>query len=165
MPQYVWSKHHKFHHAHNGDWDKYRGLYTTLSVDEYEALTETQQLLYRLKCSIVAAPIAGLIYVIFNPRFNWLKGSIGLLRPIAKGKIANPDQSIHALVASYETRYWQSPKRVWHMTWNNELRAPVPQDALQGCGNLRQRHAGDGPKQMRIFVVARDQALPSSPSP
>ena len=55
MPQYVWSKHHNFHHANNGDWDKYRGLYTTLSVDEYEALTETQQLLYRLKCSIVAA--------------------------------------------------------------------------------------------------------------
>src|SRR5208283_3082244 len=55
MPQYVWSQHHNFHHANNGNWDKYRGLYTTLSVDEYEALTETQQLLYRLKCSIVAA--------------------------------------------------------------------------------------------------------------
>src|SRR5260370_28579833 len=73
MPQYVWSKHHNFHHANNGDCDKYRGLYTTLSVDEYEALTQTQQLLYRLKCSIVAAPGAGRIYVIFKPRFNWLK--------------------------------------------------------------------------------------------
>src|SRR5271163_105506 len=104
MPQYVWSKHHNFHHAHNGNWDKYRGLYTTLSGDEYEALTETQQLLYRLKCSIAAAPIAGLIYVIFNPRFNWIKGSIGLLRHIVKEKIANPDQSMHAL-GSYETRY------------------------------------------------------------
>ena len=39
MPQYVWSKHHNFHHANNGDWDKYRGLYTTLSGDEYDGAT------------------------------------------------------------------------------------------------------------------------------
>ena len=24
MPQYVWSQHHSYHHAHNGDWEKYR---------------------------------------------------------------------------------------------------------------------------------------------
>ena len=137
MPQYVWSKHHNFHHANNGDWDKYRGLYTTLSGDEYEALTETQQLLYRLKCSIAAAPIAGLIYVIFNPRFNWLKGSIGLLRHIVKGKIANPDQSIHALVASYETRYWQSPKEYWHMTWNNVVLLSIWAIMCWACGTER----------------------------
>ncbi len=40
MPQYVWSQHHNFHHANNGNWEKYRGLYTTLSVDEYAAMTE-----------------------------------------------------------------------------------------------------------------------------
>jgi acyl-lipid omega-6 desaturase (Delta-12 desaturase) len=33
MPQHVWSHHHNFHHANNGNWEKYRGLYTTLSVD------------------------------------------------------------------------------------------------------------------------------------
>src|SRR5689334_22827801 len=43
MPQYVWSRHHNYHHAHNGDWDLYRGLYTTLSVDEYAAMTGAQQ--------------------------------------------------------------------------------------------------------------------------
>ena len=134
MPQYVWSKHHNFHHAHNGDWDKYRGLYTTLSVDEYEALTETQQLLYRLKCSIAAAPIAGLIYVIFNPRFNWLKCSMGLLSHIVKGKVANPGQPIHALVASYETRYWQSPREYWHMTWNNVALLSIWAMMCWACG-------------------------------
>jgi len=25
MPQYVWSQHHSYHHAHNGDREKYRG--------------------------------------------------------------------------------------------------------------------------------------------
>jgi omega-6 fatty acid desaturase (delta-12 desaturase) len=68
MPQYVWSQHHNFHHANNGNWEKYRGLYTTLSVDEYAAMTDAQQRMYRRKCSIATAPFAGLIYVIFNPR-------------------------------------------------------------------------------------------------
>src|ERR1700730_15234375 len=64
MPQYVWSQHHNYHHAHNGNWEKYRGPYTTLSVDEYAAMTDAQQRMYRGKCSIALAPFAGFIYVI-----------------------------------------------------------------------------------------------------
>ena len=119
MPQYVWSQHHNFHHANNGNWEKYRGLYTTLSVDEYAAKTDAQQRMYRGKCSIAVAPFAGLIYVIFNPRFTWLKGSIGLVSHIVKGKFAQPDLSIKAHAASFETRYWKSRKEYWHMFWNN----------------------------------------------
>jgi acyl-lipid omega-6 desaturase (Delta-12 desaturase) len=119
MPQYVWSKHHNFHHAHNGNWEKYRGVYTTLSVDEYAAMTDTQQRMYRRKCSIATAPFAGLIYVIFNPRFTWLKGSFGLVSHILKGKVEQPNLSIKAHAASFETRYWKSDKEYWHMFWNN----------------------------------------------
>jgi omega-6 fatty acid desaturase (delta-12 desaturase) len=119
MPQYVWSRHHNFHHANNGNWEKYRGLYTTLSVNEYAAMTDAQQRMYRRKCSIATAPFAGLIYVIFNPRFTWLKGSIGLLSHIVKGKFAQPGLSIKAHAASFETRYWKSRKEYWHMFWNN----------------------------------------------
>jgi omega-6 fatty acid desaturase (delta-12 desaturase) len=119
MPQYVWSRHHNFHHANNGNWEKYRGLYTTLSVDEYAAMTDAQQRMYRRKCSIAVAPFAGLVYVIFNPRFNWLKGSLGLLGHIVKGKVTQPNRSIRAHAASFETRYWKSRKEYWHMSWNN----------------------------------------------
>jgi len=119
MPQYVWSQHHNYHHAHNGNWEKYRGLYTTLSVDEYAAMTDAQQRMYRRKCSIAVAPFAGLIYVIFNPRFTWLKGSIGFVWHIVKGKVAQPNLSIKAHAASFETRYWKSNKEYWHMFWNN----------------------------------------------
>ena len=119
MPQYVWSQHHNFHHANNGNWEKYRGLYTTLSVDEYAAMTEAQQRMYRGKCSIAVAPFAGLIYVIFNPRFTWLKGSIGLVSHIVRGKVAQPNFSMKSLAASFETRYWKSHKEYWHMFWNN----------------------------------------------
>ncbi len=119
MPQYVWSKHHSFHHATNGNWEKYRGLYTTLSVDEYAAMSDAQQRMYRRKCSIATAPFAGLIYVILNPRFTWLKGSIGLVRHILKMKVAQPNLSIRAHAASFETRYWKSYREYWHMFWNN----------------------------------------------
>jgi omega-6 fatty acid desaturase (delta-12 desaturase) len=119
MPQYVWSQHHNYHHAHNGNWDKYRGPYATLSVDEYAALSDTQQRLYRHKCSIAAAPLAGFIYLIFNPRFTWLKGSLGLVMHIARKKMAQPDVTLREHAASYETRYWRSAREYRHMSWNN----------------------------------------------
>jgi acyl-lipid omega-6 desaturase (Delta-12 desaturase) len=119
MPQYVWSQHHNFHHATNGNWEKYRGLYTTLSVDEYAAMSDAQQRMYRRKCSIATAPFAGLIYVIFNPRFTWLKGSIGLVSHILRGKVAQPNLSLGTHVASFETSYWKSYREYWHMFWHH----------------------------------------------
>jgi acyl-lipid omega-6 desaturase (Delta-12 desaturase) len=119
MPQYVWSQHHNYHHAHNGNWDKYRGPYTTLSVDEYAALSGARQRMYRVKCSIAAAPLAGFIYLIFNPRFTWLKGSIGLLAHTLRQKWAHPRVSLQAHAATYRTRYWKSAREYRHMSWNN----------------------------------------------
>lgn len=119
MPQYVWSQHHSYHHAHNGDWQKYRGPYTTRTVDEYRALTYGQRWMYRGKCSIALAPFVGFIYLIFNPRFTWLNGSIGLVRHIVTGKLVQPNLPVKVHAASFKTRYWQSREQYWHMFWNN----------------------------------------------
>ncbi len=119
MPQYVWSKHHDYHHSHNGNWERYRGPYGTLSVDEYAAMTGAQRRMYRHKCSIIGAPIAGFIYLIFNPRFTWMKGSLGLVIHMAARKWAQPRVSLREHAASFETRLWKSPKEHWHMFWNN----------------------------------------------
>lgn len=119
MPQYVWSQHHNYHHAHNGNWQKYRGPYTTLSVDEYAALTDVQQRMYRCKCSIALAPVAGFIYLIVNPRLTWIKGSIGLVIHILRKKIAQPRLSVQKHAASFATPYWKSLKEYRHMFWNN----------------------------------------------
>jgi len=119
MPQHVWSQHHNYHHAHNGNWDKYRGPYTTLSVDEYAALTDTQQRLYRFKCGVAAAPLAGFIYLIFNPRFTWLKGSIGLVLYTLRRKVAQPNVSLQKHASGYEARYWKSAREYRHMLLNN----------------------------------------------
>ena len=119
MPQYVWSQHHNYHHAHNGNWDKYRGPYATLSVDEYAALSRARQRLYRFKCSVVAAPLAGFIYLIFTPRYTWLKGSIGLVIHTLRKKLSQPSVSLQAHAATYRTRYWKCAREYRHILCNN----------------------------------------------
>jgi omega-6 fatty acid desaturase (delta-12 desaturase) len=119
MPQYVWSRNHAYHHVHNGNWDAYRGPYTTLSVDEYAALTLTQQRLYRVKCSMACAPIAGFIYLIFNPRYTWMRGSLELLWQVARGKLAQPRVPLRELAAAHLPRYCKSWKEYRHMSFNN----------------------------------------------
>jgi len=119
MPQYVWSKHHAYHHATNGNWAKYRGPLSTKSVDEYEALTDKQQRMYERVSNIWLIPFGGFVYILFNPRFTWLKGSVSLVRHIIKKKIAQPSISAKAHAADFETLYWASAKEYWHMFWNN----------------------------------------------
>jgi len=134
MPQYVWSQHHNYHHVHNGNWDKYRGPYTTLSVDEYAALSRVQQRMYRVKCSVMAAPLAGFIYLIFTPRFTWLKGSIGLLLHTLRQKLVQPAVSLQAHAATYRTRYWKSAREYRHMLWNNLVLLSAWALMCRACG-------------------------------
>jgi len=121
MPQYVWSQHHSYHHAHNGDWEKYRGPYATPTIDEYAKMTNWQQRVYRGKCSMTLAPLVGFIYLIFNPRFTWFKGSIELVSHIVRNKVAQPRLPIVTCAASFEPKYWKSRMQYWHMFWNNVI--------------------------------------------
>jgi omega-6 fatty acid desaturase (delta-12 desaturase) len=89
MPQYVWSQHHAFHHATNGNWAKYRGPFIVDTVDEYAAMSERQRRRYRLLRRIPLLPLHAFIYVLVMPRVNWLRGR------------------------------WSTPLEGWHMTWNN----------------------------------------------
>jgi len=136
MPQQVWSKHHNYHHATNGNWDRYRGLYTTLSVDEYAAMSDPQQRMYQGKCNIAVAPLAGLIYVIFNPRFNWLRGSLGFVCHTVKRKIVQPNLTLRAHAATFETRYWKSKEEYWQMFWNNVVLLSIWGLMCRGFGTV-----------------------------
>jgi omega-6 fatty acid desaturase (delta-12 desaturase) len=121
MPQYVWSRNHAYHHTHNGNWEKYRGPYTTLSVGEYAAMSDSQQFLYRWKCSPALAPLVGFIYLIFNPRYTWLRGSLSFLAHVIGKKLEQPNVSVRQHAASFKPRYWRSDKEYWHMFWNNAV--------------------------------------------
>lgn len=119
MPQYVWSRHHQHHHSTNGNWARYRGVLNIVPVDEYAAMTARQQRRYRHARNIWLAPFAGFVYLIFNPRVTWLKGSLSLVRHLATMKMAHPASSIKAHALDFKTRYWSSPREYWHMFWNN----------------------------------------------
>src|SRR5258708_34925314 len=88
-------------------------------IDEYEALNEKQKRMYERVRNVWQAPIGGFLYVLFNPRFTWLKGSIRLAAHVIKRKIAQPSITIKAHVADFKTPYWTSSKEYWHMFWNN----------------------------------------------
>jgi len=119
MPQFVWAQHHNYHHSTNGNWAKYRGPLAILSVGEYDLLSRWQQWTYVCGRSICLAPFGGFLYLIFNPRFTWMKGTAALVRHVVRGKIRQPDISLRAHAAGFETRYWASSRQYWHMTMNN----------------------------------------------
>ncbi|TBR43209.1 fatty acid desaturase [Marinomonas agarivorans] len=118
IPQQVWSKHHAYHHATNGDWEKYQGPLSCISTEQYEQLSTKQQKAYRKNRNIWLAPIGGFMYFIFNPRFNWLKGCIQFLFHALKN-IFTGTLSPKKIINSFETRCWGDWQEFFHMTGNN----------------------------------------------
>jgi omega-6 fatty acid desaturase (delta-12 desaturase) len=119
MPQYVWSKHHAYHHATNGDWSKYTGPLGIVTVDAYLALDEAGRRRYRRARHIANAPLAGLLYLAISPRVNWLTGTARLLAHVARRKLAEPGVPLSVHASSFRTKLWSTPKEYRHMTWNN----------------------------------------------
>jgi omega-6 fatty acid desaturase (delta-12 desaturase) len=119
MPQYVWSQHHQYHHANNGNWQRYAGPLNIISVHEYAAMSAAQQRRYRNARSLWLAPFAGFLYLIVNPRLNWLKGSLQLLLHLARAKLAQPAVSLREHARGFKTPLWTSAPEYWHMFWNN----------------------------------------------
>jgi len=119
VPEYVWSKHHAYHHATNGNWSKYRGPLAVLSSEEYSALSEKKQKSYVNGRNILLAPFGGFLYFIFTPRFTWIKGSIQLCIHTIKSKISSPKTSLKEIANSFETNFWSDWKEYRHMAGNN----------------------------------------------
>ncbi|MGQ0587551.1 MAG: fatty acid desaturase [Gammaproteobacteria bacterium] len=119
MPQYVWAHHHRYHHATNGNWARYRGPLAVLSVDEYAALTPRRRRAYVRERDILMAPLGGLLYMIVNPRLTWLKGSARLAWHVVRGKIAQPERSLRQHAQDFKTPYWTSAAEYRHMSLNN----------------------------------------------
>lgn len=119
MPAYVWSRHHQYHHSTNGNWAKYRGPLNIIAVDEYAAMSASQQRRYRHSRAIWLAPVAGFLYLVFNPRINWLRGSAGLIAHVILQKMAQPGISIKDHTRGFKTSCWSSAREYRHMCWNN----------------------------------------------
>lgn len=119
MPQFVWSKNHAFHHNTNGDWVRYGGVFNILSTDRYAKLSEKEKHRYwLLRHPLILIP-AGFVYVLFNPRFNWIMGHLtmvtNILRPLVRLDFKGAMQTARA----WETNYWKGKSDYLHMTYNN----------------------------------------------
>ena len=125
VPQYVWSKHHDYHHATNGNWNKYRGPLAVLSVDQYAELNEKGKKSYANNRKLRLAPMAGFLYFIFNPRFTWMKGSIQFAIFFIKQKLANFSKPAAEISAEFETNYWATWQEYLHMAANNLVLLPA----------------------------------------
>ena len=119
MPQYVWAKHHAYHHSTNGNWSKYRGPLATITADEYDALTPKQQRQYSAARRVVMAPLAGFLYLVFNPRFTWIKGTAQLAWHVARGVWRQPRVPLKTHAAQFKTGYWKTGAEYRHMALNN----------------------------------------------
>jgi omega-6 fatty acid desaturase (delta-12 desaturase) len=125
MPQFVWSKNHAYHHKTNGDWEKYGGVFNISTTDEYDQLSPKDQRKYWLLRHPAILIPGGFIYVLFNPRFNWILGNLTMLakiiRPLLTLKIT---ESIET-AKKWETKYWKGKKDYLHMTYNNLVLIPI----------------------------------------
>ena len=119
MPYYVWAQHHNFHHSTNGDWERYRGPLDVMSVSEFNNISDKQKKRYQLSRSIYLAIPGAFLYFVFNPRFNWIKGSLQFVIHTIKTKLTNSSQSLQEISSSFETRLWKNKKEYIHMTLNN----------------------------------------------
>jgi omega-6 fatty acid desaturase (delta-12 desaturase) len=82
-------------------------------------MADKQQRSYERARNIWLAPFGGFSYLIFNPRYTWLRGSIGLVRYLVRKKLAQPGVSVQAHAAEFKTPYWNDATEYWHMFWNN----------------------------------------------
>lgn len=119
MPQYVWAQHHNYHHSTNGNWEKYRGPLNILSVGEFEKLSPSQQKKYQAGRNILLSPFGAFLYFIFNPRFNWMLGSIKFAIGAIKEKVSSPGKTFIEIMSNQKSRYWKNAKEYLHMTLNN----------------------------------------------
>jgi omega-6 fatty acid desaturase (delta-12 desaturase) len=112
LPQQVWAENHRFHHVTNGNWARYRGPMNVASVGDYLAMSARDRRRYRLTRDILLAPVAGFLYFLVNPRLNWLRASVHLLRR----RLARTDATAPPAAAP---RYCASMTHYRHMLWNN----------------------------------------------
>lgn len=137
MPQYVWSKHHAYHHTTNGNWEKYKGPLSVISTEEYAKLSDRQKTFYRVfRHPLSFVTLGGFIYVLFNPRFNWIVGLIGLVGKIISTAFTVSLAEAYKVAKTCPSKKWKTPKEFRHMTYNNLLLLTLWYFMIQWLGAL-----------------------------
>lgn len=132
MPQFVWSKNHAYHHKTNGNWELYKGPLSIATLEEYQSMSDKQKKRYRLfRHPLLFVGIGGLLYVLINPRVNWLLG----LFHVFKDALRSP-ASAFQILKKMESKKWRDLKEFKHMTYNNLTLITLWFFMIQGLGGL-----------------------------
>jgi len=117
IPQYVWSKHHAYHHATNGDWQRYPGPLNVTTRALFEKMSVNEQKRYlRLRHPATFFLLGGFLYLLVYPRLNWFRGGWGLV----KAMLTKPSAlSVREVFATHRSRFYKTPKELIHMSLNN----------------------------------------------
>lgn len=120
MPQYVWSMHHAYHHTTNGDWEKYKGPLSSISLEEYKKMTPKERSRYRLfRNPFAVLFLGGFLYVFFNPRFNWIVGTARLGIQSVKIFFTQSPKIAFEHLKKCPSNKWKNPKEFRHQAYNN----------------------------------------------
>jgi omega-6 fatty acid desaturase (delta-12 desaturase) len=65
------------------------------------------------------APPGAFMYFIFNPRFNWILGSLQFAFAVSVLKFKNFQKPLKKIIVAHESRFWKTGREYWHMTLNN----------------------------------------------
>jgi len=115
LPQYPWSRGHAYHHQHNGNWERYRGPASVLSVDQFDALSPFRQKLYTmLRHPLMLLP-GGLFYLVVKPRVQLLGGLLAYV-PHALGCLWRREWR---RVFAYRSNFWYTTGEFWDLLGNN----------------------------------------------
>ncbi|MBE7381526.1 MAG: fatty acid desaturase [Leptolyngbya sp. SIO1E4] len=119
IPQYWWSKDHAYHHKTNGDWERYRGVGTFLSTEEFFRLSPSDQRLYGLLRHPLMIFPGGFFYLAFKPRIILIAGIYDFLKDLLSAWKSAPRASWSEVVASHRPKYWSTEAEFWDVLLNN----------------------------------------------
>jgi len=70
IPHKSWSIDHAFHHKNNGNWEIYKGPIDVLSLEDYNSLSKSEQIFYRVSRNWIMLFPGGFYYLVLKPRLG-----------------------------------------------------------------------------------------------
>lgn len=119
IPQYPWSRGHAYHHKTNGDWERYRGIATFISTDEFAKLSPSEQKSYELLRHPLMALPGGFFYLAIKPRIALILGIYGFIVHAFNCFRKSPHLNLMQIIYSYKSKNWYTAGEFWDLLLNN----------------------------------------------
>jgi omega-6 fatty acid desaturase (delta-12 desaturase) len=119
IPQYPWSRGHAYHHKTNGDWERYRGVASFISTEEFAKLTASQQKMYGILRHPLLSFLGGFFYLAIKPRYALIAGTYDFIGHLFNCFFKQPRMGLSAIIYSYKSRNWYTAGEFVDLLLNN----------------------------------------------